>query len=548
MEPSIEAQPNVDPPWSNPATGAHWLRDWRIGEWLSGPISPLFETLVLPRLVESKENAGLGIIPWRGMAPRALKVRKPWYSVQHGYLFSRSDIWKSRTLPGMAHFILRALAKPRWYGDWLKDAEPLFDRLLLDLAAQPADKLSPSELLEHAELLVSYAAEWWYPVAFGGIDVFFISGVYNKLIPDARFPVHLLLVGYPGPQIDAEQQLWEIAEAIRNLDQNKAVSDQQPIQLTDQLIDPRIAPLVENYDARYGHLLDSIDPVYPVLREQPQRLMAALQAYLTAPQPAPNKRADRIAAKREAATKAALQAVESKPIAGWLFRRLLSFVQTLASNREQVNWNFQRPFSELRKTLLLLGDQLVKAGHLSQPEQLFFLQWSEIKTLLKQPAAASELNTSESSNSTETAASRQTLWQQRQNLTAPSRIPPPDDPTWETEGFKGGGLGVDKTLSGAAASAGVTTGRARVVRQPADVEQLLSGEILVAHATTPAMNSAISRAAAIVSNVGGVTTHSALIAREFGIPAVIGTEVGTEIIKDGMELEVDGDAGVVRFL
>ena len=86
------------------------------------------------------------------------------------------------------------------------------------------------------------------------------------------------------------------------------------------------------------------------------------------------------------------------------------------------------------------------------------------------------------------------------------------------------------------------------MRQPADVEQLQPGEILVAHATTPAMNFAISRAAAIVSNVGGVTTHSALIAREFGIPAVIGTEVGTEVIKDGVELEVDGDAGVVRFL
>ena len=502
----------------------------------SGPISPLFETLVLPRLVESKEKAGLGIIPWRGMAPRALKVLKPWYSVQHGYLFSRSDIWKSKTLPGMAHFILRALAKPQWYAHWLKNAEPMFDQLLAELQSEPAAQLSPIDLLERIELLVTYAAEWWYPVAFGGVDVFFLSGVYNRFVPDARFPVHVLLYGYPGPQIDAEQKIWEIAEAVRELNLDTSIAN--------RLADERVTPLVDAFYTRYGHVLDSIDPVYPLLREQPQRLIAAVEAYLTTPQPAPVKRADRTAAKREAATKAALRAVEGRLLAGRLFRRILGFTQALASNREQVNWNFQRAFGELRSSLLILGNRLVESGQLTQPEQLFFMQWSEIKEVIENSPATSD----NSRNYGEITDTRKQLWLQRQSLTAPSRIPPPDDASWENEGFKGGGMGIDKTLTGAAASTGKARGRARVVRQPADVERLQPGEILVAHATTPAMNFAISRAAAIVSNVGGVTTHSALIAREFGIPAVIGTEVGTEVIKDGMELEVDGDAGVVRFL
>ena len=73
MSQSSEQTSETDPQWHNPVEGAHWLRDWRIGEWLSGPITPLFETLVLPRLVESKENAGLGLIPWRGMAPQGTK-------------------------------------------------------------------------------------------------------------------------------------------------------------------------------------------------------------------------------------------------------------------------------------------------------------------------------------------------------------------------------------------------------------------------------------------------------------------------------------------
>ncbi len=536
MTESIDQPPGNNPQWPNPVAGGHWLRDWRIGEWLSGPVSPLFETLVLPRMVESKENAGLGIIPWVGMAPRALKVLKPWYSVQHGYLFSRADVKKSSTLPGMVHFILRAVARPLWYADWLKNAEPLFDQLLADLHEDPVENLSLDALGKRIELLVSYAAEWWYPVAFGGVDVFFLSGMYNRFVTDARFPVHVLLYGYPGPQIDAEQQIWEIAEAVRALELD------QP--LADQLADEKIAPLIDAFYSCVGHVLDSIDPVYPVLREQPQRLESAVQAYLRDPQPAPEKRADRTAAKRETATRAALQAVEGRVVVGRLFRRVLSFTQTLAANREQVNWNFQRAFGGIRATLLALGNRLVEAGKLATPEQIFFLQWSETTRLIE----ADQVTADDAQNFAEIAESRRSLWLERQATTAPSRIPSSDDETWQSQGFKGGGLGADRVLTGAAASTGLARGRARVVRQPADVLALQPGEILVAHATTPAMNSAISRAAAIVSNVGGVTTHSALIAREFGIPAVIGTEVGTEAIKDGMELEVDGDAGVVRLL
>ncbi|MEL0081823.1 MAG: PEP-utilizing enzyme [Gammaproteobacteria bacterium] len=526
----------TDTPWPNPVAGAHWLRDWRIGEWLSGPISPLFETLILPRMVESKENAGLGIIPWRGMAPRALKVREPWFSVQHGYLYSRTDVKKSSTLPGMAHFLVRALLKPRWYADWLANAEPLFDQLLADLDRKPVDQLSQTELIGRIELLVSYAAEWWYPVAFGGDDVFLLGGLYNKFIPDARFPVHVLLYGYPGPQIDAEQQLWEIAEALRDLHLTTPVAE--------QIADPGIAPLVDAYYRRHGHLLDSIDPVYPLLREQPSRMLSAIENYLSTPQTSPIERAERATNKRVAATRAAIQTVEKKALVGPLFRRILTFTQTLAANREQVNWNFQRAFGELRPALLQLGDRLVETGQLVQSEQLFFLTWQEIKSL------SGSIPTSgvEQSNPAEIADQRREAWLQQQTLNSPPRIPSLNDETWSNQGFTGGKIAADRSLTGAAASSGTARGRARVIRLPADVEQLQPGEILVAHATTPAMNSAISRAAAIVSNVGGVTTHSALIAREFGIPAVIGTEVGTEVIRDGIELEVDGDAGVVRLL
>lgn len=102
-------------------------------------------------------------------------------------------------------------------------------------------------------------------------------------------------------------------------------------------------------------------------------------------------------------------------------------------------------------------------------------------------------------------------------------------------------------LAGAPVSAGVIEGVAKVVLDPA-IEQVLPGEILVAPFTDPGWTPLFINAAGLVLEVGGLMTHGSVIAREYGIPAVVGVLDATKLIQTGQRLRVSGDAGYVEIL
>ncbi|PXY22315.1 phosphoenolpyruvate synthase [Prauserella muralis] len=101
-------------------------------------------------------------------------------------------------------------------------------------------------------------------------------------------------------------------------------------------------------------------------------------------------------------------------------------------------------------------------------------------------------------------------------------------------------------LTGLSASPGVASGPVRVLRSPADGERLRTGEILVAEMTNPDWVPTIRRAAALVTDQGGMTCHAAIVARELGVPCVVGTHTATRDLKEGQQVTVDGAAGTVR--
>ena len=104
------------------------------------------------------------------------------------------------------------------------------------------------------------------------------------------------------------------------------------------------------------------------------------------------------------------------------------------------------------------------------------------------------------------------------------------------------------TLEGFAGSPGIAEGRARVVLSPADLDELAEGEVLVAPITSPSWTPVFSRIAAAVSDIGGIMCHAAIVSREYGLPAVVGTNDATSRIRTGQLIRVDGDTGVVTIL
>ena len=134
----------------------------------------------------------------------------------------------------------------------------------------------------------------------------------------------------------------------------------------------------------------------------------------------------------------------------------------------------------------------------------------------------------------------------------PAKLPPPVARLMRATGLALGALfgsseaeHEEDLLRGLAASRGVYEGTARLVSGPSDFNRIVKGDVLVTTSTTEAFNILLPLLGAIVTDSGGLLSHSAIVAREYGIPGVVGTREGTERIADGARVRVDGDAGEV---
>ena len=114
--------------------------------------------------------------------------------------------------------------------------------------------------------------------------------------------------------------------------------------------------------------------------------------------------------------------------------------------------------------------------------------------------------------------------------------------------FKFNKLPEDRIIRGQIAHKGIANGRVRIIRLKNEINAIQQGEILVAPMTTPFYVPAVKIAAAIVTDEGGVTCHAAIVSRELGVPCVIGTKVATQVLKNGDEVEVDADNGIIKIL
>jgi pyruvate,water dikinase len=186
----------------------------------------------------------------------------------------------------------------------------------------------------------------------------------------------------------------------------------------------------------------------------------------------------------------------------------------------------------------------VAAGRLTDASDVFFLRYDELQDALR--GGKGDL--------------RPLVGQRRQEharhmaMKPPAAVgtpPPPEmaDNPMMTKFF--GGLPPESSdprlINGNAASAGTYTGTARVIMSLEDSDRLRQGDVLVCPATMPPWTPLFAIASAVVTDHGGILSHTAIVAREYQIPAVIGTKVGTSLIQDGQTITVDGDAGTVRL-
>ena len=214
---------------------------------------------------------------------------------------------------------------------------------------------------------------------------------------------------------------------------------------------------------------------------------------------------------------------------------LLGLARKYARIRDEQAENLTLAWPLLRACARRLGEAATAAGGLDDPTLIFFLTRAE----LNQPRSSSAA-----------ALRRQEQWRHQRRLTPPLTIgtPPPliGRQLVRLLNAEGGGR-ADGQIHGQPASPGRATGPARIVRDPDDFATVADGDVIIAATTTPAWTPLFTRIAAVVTDRGTAAAHAALIAREYGIPAVVATGNATKRITDGVTITVDGGHGVVTF-
>ncbi len=214
-------------------------------------------------------------------------------------------------------------------------------------------------------------------------------------------------------------------------------------------------------------------------------------------------------------------------------KRMIDRVRTFAGYREYPKYGMVSRYFAYKQALLEEAERLVQAGVLREKEDIFYLRFQELQEVVRTGQVDDRL-----------------LHQRKEAFQSYQALTPPRVLTSDGEAVAGSYRRDDLpagALVGLAVSAGTVEGRARVILDMAEAD-LEPGDILVTAFTDPSWTPLFVTIAGLVTEVGGLMTHGAVIAREYGLPAVVGVEQATRRIRDGQRIRVHGTDGYVEIL
>jgi pyruvate,water dikinase len=283
------------------------------------------------------------------------------------------------------------------------------------------------------------------------------------------------------------------------------------------------------------HARGELDMFNPRWREQPDYVLEVVRNFIKAEGRTDPEANQRRHAEERNRLRAELLSRLRNPVKRLVFGHVVRQAQLSAAIRENVKDAAIRIIADTRGLVVELGRRLARRGVLAEGDDIFFLRFLEIEPAVS-GAAGFDVR--------RTIAERKAEHEWDRALNPPAIVVGRYDPAKHKPDV------VDSTseeLTGLAVSPGIVTGRARVILH-AGTEQVLPGEILVAPFTDPGWTPYFIPAAGIVMDQGGLLSHGSIVAREYGIPAVVNVGPATKIIKTGQIIQVDGDSGRVRIL
>ncbi|GIH24363.1 hypothetical protein Aph01nite_26730 [Acrocarpospora phusangensis] len=354
---------------------------------------------------------------------------------------------------------------------------------------------------------------------------FILLGLATKLLGGKAGPgeVQTVLRGLPhNVTTEMDLELWHLAERIRK-DPAAARA------LRDDRSGAR-PPGLDDFLARYGdRAVAEIDLGLPRWREDPSHVVGVLANYLRLEDA--SMAPDALFAKGAAEAEAMIAELGRRAggLRGRFVRFALGRARALAGLRELPKYYLVVALATIRELLWQVGAELAERGSIEKAEDVFFITLPEARD-------AGDLRA--------TVARRRDEYDREMRRRHIPRVLLSDGT--EPEAVATAAPAADGALTGTPASSGVVTGVARVVLDPVGAH-LEPGEILVCPSTDPGWTPLFLTAAGLVMEMGGANSHGAVVAREYGIPAVVGVPRATESIETGQRITVDGTSGAVTF-
>ena len=553
-------EPMADPPtnWSVPDPKGLYVRA-SIVEQMPDPLSPLFADLAygsVTRSLRKLMNELLG--------SDTLREGELAFPTINGYAYYYYK------MAAILRISVKALAVlPSLYGSgkasgvkrWREYSHPRYATIVKEWEAKPPEDLSAVGLLAGVRELLDAGTEYYTSVQtiipIAATSEMLFTGFYDRLISrEGDPPGQIFLLGFDSTPIRAEKSLYDLAMWCGEHPKLAAALLDTPSERTLELLRMEEPPagmgerVWDDWRLRFQAHLDSygyavyiLDFVNPVPADDPAPLFDTLKFYLRGQGQNPHERQRRMVRRREEATKAVLKRLD--PARGRLIGRLLRWAQDAAPVREDALADTGLAWPVMRRMLLELGRRLVEVGAVEKSADVFWLRQQELEDI----TASLDAGETQLASLAESVEQRKMLWRGQRRVTPPQLLP---KASWfkVLEGLMPAASEdqTGDTIKGIAASGGQVTAAARVLGGPSDFGQMRPGEVLVAAITTPAWTSLFAMASAVVTDVGGPLSHSSIVAREYGIPAVLGTGVATRRICSEQNIRVDGDAGTVMLL
>jgi pyruvate,water dikinase len=434
----------------------------------------------------------------------------------------------------------------RWEDEYLPELLRLTDEL--DALDFTGDDASAAAALER---LVAINREIWrihfqivFPKLAAGER---FSAIYTEVTGTAdEMEPYRCLQGIPNKSIETDHALWDLAQQARAVsavaDALAAGTPAEGLAALDRGPEGRAwKERFAAFLAEYGRRAQGMDLSVPTWQEEPSFAVENLRRYLAAAAADPEGQRERLRSEADELAAAARARIADPGMAAAFDGALETARQAWPLEEDHAFYIDQRSLAgATRLALLRLAARLVGAGRLGALDDVWFCTFDDLRAGL----AGEDLRGR--------AREARRAYAEDSLLDAPPFIGVPPDPSAPADpglskffGRPGPPEVEDTVLRGSAGSRGRVEGVARVIRSVEDLHRVQPGEILVCRSTTPPWTPIFASIAGLVTDAGGVLAHGAIVAREYAIPAVMGTKIGTRIIADGQRITVDGDAGEV---